>query len=78
MLLSGCANDAVRVRSSTNIPPAPAYLTPVTVSAPKKGEFAETVINRERAGRNLANSKIIRARGDWDAMRKTFAGDGKR
>lgn len=74
-LIAGCASStAVRPETTTAIPPAPAYLQPVEVARPRKGENALLVAVREKAGRVKANTIIGAARRDWECMRAGLAG----
>ncbi|MDC7787985.1 hypothetical protein PQJ75_13900 [Rhodoplanes sp. TEM] len=67
--------SAVRPETTAAIPPAPAYLQPVAVPAPKRGENALLVAKREKLGREKANTIIGAARRDWTCMRTGLAGE---
>ena len=74
LLLTGCAGSGSNLREviSRELPPAPAYLQPVTVPEPRKGENAIGVAARERAGRLKANSIITSARAQWERLRAEY------
>jgi hypothetical protein len=69
-IVAGCANDeASRAPLSRDPGPAPAYLDPVKVQAPRRGESPVVDAARQAAGVAAANTIIVCAREDWDKMR---------
>lgn len=74
-LLAGCASLAVKPEIAAHVPEAPAYLHPVSVAKPRKGESCVVVASREQGGRVKANVIIGDARRDWTAMRAQLAGE---
>lgn len=74
--LASCASSgsgsAVRDIVSRDLPPAPAYLQPVTVPDPKAGEDLVLIAGRERAGRLKANRIIVNTKTQWEKLRKDY------
>ena len=57
-LCGGCSaslKNAGPTRTTTDLPPAPAFMQAVEVSNPKVNEYVEEIAARERAGRRRAN-----------------------
>jgi hypothetical protein len=60
---------------TTNVPPAPSYLEPVTVAPPRQGESVLSLTKREQDAREKQNIIICAARRDWERVRQGLAGD---
>ncbi|WP_207199541.1 hypothetical protein [Rhodoplanes elegans] len=72
--IAGCGSSPAREPPAVSIPPAPAYLQPVPVLPPRKGESVLAVAEREQTARKRANTIIGAARRDWECLRAGFAG----
>lgn len=59
--------------TTRTLPNLPAYVSPVVVPSPKKGDDALVVAARERSGRSEANRRLI-STGKWyECVRKSYA-----
>lgn len=73
VMLSGCVTSD-NPPLQRNLPAAPSYVRPVSVSDPKAGDDALVVAARERAGRIQANCVITSFKSWYEGVRTSYSG----
>lgn len=74
-LVAACSSFPASAPVASHVPPAPAYLEPVTVAPPRQGESILALAKREQDAREKQNVIICAARRDWQRLQAGLAGD---
>lgn len=70
--LAACASlapEAPRGRAET-LPPAPAFMAPVSVPEPAAGQVCQVALADTRARLLLGNARLVESRGWYDKLRE--------
>ena len=73
MTLAACASLAPEApqRVAEALPPAPAFMTPVSVPEPAGGQVCQAALANTRASLLLGNARLTESRGWYDKLRES-------